>query len=104
MTEKDEIEALPEDEEVKEKPEEKEEKKPKIVLLDSNNKSLGKAAKVLKKGGYNVVEATTTNDCIKALEGKDVDLLLLETELEEEDGWGVLKMIHDDWELRDSKI
>ncbi len=104
MTEKDEIETLPKDEEVKEKPEEKEEIKPKIVLLDSNNKSRGKAAKVLKKGGYNVVETTTTKECIKALEGKDVDLLLMDTELEEEDGWDVLKMIHDDWELRESKI
>ncbi len=104
MTDKHEIEELPKSEEVKEKPEEKEEKKPKIVILDSNHKALGKIAKVLKKGGYKVVETTTTKECIEALEGKDVDLLLMETELDGENGWDVLKMIHDDWELREGKI
>ncbi len=87
-----------------EEEEEKKEKKPKILIVDSNSKTRRKTAKILKKEGYVVVEARTGRECMKGLEGMDVDLILLEVDLKEEDGWGVLKMIEGEWKLREMRI
>jgi response regulator RpfG family c-di-GMP phosphodiesterase len=81
-----------------------EKKKPKILIVDSNDKARGKAAKILRKGGYEVAEARTAKETLKIIRGKDVDLVLLETELEDGEAWNVLKLIESDWELREMKI
>ncbi|MFQ6136446.1 MAG: PleD family two-component system response regulator [Candidatus Hydrothermarchaeales archaeon] len=68
------------------------EEKPRAMIV-SNDKKTRKLVKGALKEGYEVIEAEDGKGCVETLQDERPDLVLLDEEMEEEDGWGVLEEI-----------
>ena len=58
----------------------------------------------LRLEGYDVDEASSGEDALDALRGSGYDLLILDAELPDSDGWEVLKSVREDPELKGQKV
>ncbi len=75
-----------------------------ILLIDNRPQHLRQPLLRLQLEGYEVDEAPTAEGGLGKLRDGSYDLVLLDAELPDTDGWEALRMIREDPELRDTKV
>jgi CheY-like chemotaxis protein len=78
--------------------------KKRILFVDNRPDHLRQPVLRLQVEGYDVEEAESGTSALQALRERDFDLLILDAELPEEDGWGVLRAVRADPELGALKV
>jgi DNA-binding response OmpR family regulator len=78
--------------------------RPRILLIDHRPEHMRQPMLRLQVEGYEVDEAQSAEAGLQRLRENAFDLVLLDVELPERDGWAVLKEIRDDPELRNLKV
>lgn len=78
--------------------------KKKILFIDNRPEHLRQPVLRLRMAGYDVDEAVTGREGLQALRGDGYDLLILDTQLPNEDGWGVLRDVRGDPKLAQLKV
>lgn len=79
--------------------------KKRILFVDNRPEHLRQPVLRLQLAGYEVEEAATGTEGLEALRGEQpFDLVILDSDLPNEDGWDVLKEIRGDESLRDVKV
>ena len=78
--------------------------KAKLLLIDHRPEHLRQPVLRLQLEGYQVDEADSGDKGLVALRDGEYDLVLLDAELPDTDGWETLKQIRDDPELGDTKV
>ena len=74
--------------------------KKRILFIDNRPGHLRQPILRLRLAGYEVDEAASGAEGLKALRQKPYDLLILDAELPEEDGWDVLRRVRKDQKLK----
>jgi DNA-binding response OmpR family regulator len=75
-----------------------------ILFVDNRPEYMHQPVLRLRLEGYDVDEATSGDDALDALRGSGYDLLILDAELPDSDGWEVLRSVRDDPELEGQKV
>jgi CheY-like chemotaxis protein len=75
-----------------------------ILFVDNRPEFMHQPVLRLRLEGYEVDEAESGDTALAKLHESDYDLLILDAELPDSDGWEVLKEVRQDPELRDQKI
>jgi DNA-binding response OmpR family regulator len=78
--------------------------KKRILLIDYRPEHMRQPVLRLQLEGYNVDEAPTGADGLRMLRDDHSDLVLLDAELPETDGWAALREIREDPQLKDTKV
>jgi CheY-like chemotaxis protein len=78
--------------------------KRRILFIDNRPEHVRQPVLRLQVAGYHVDEAVTGEAGLKALRSRRYDLLILDAELPNEDGWDVLKAVRKDPELAHLKV
>jgi DNA-binding response OmpR family regulator len=75
-----------------------------ILLIDNRPEHLRQPVLRLQLAGYEVDEAATGAEGLKALRKHPYDLLILDAELPDENGWDVLRRVRKDAKLKALKV
>ena len=75
-----------------------------ILFVDNRPEFMHQPVLRLRLEGYDVDEETSGEDGLARLREGGYDLLILDAELPDSDGWEVLRAVRDDPELGDTKI
>lgn len=75
-----------------------------ILFVDNRPEYMHQPVLRLRLEGYDVDEASSGEDALDALRGSGYDLLILDAELPDSDGWEVLKSVREDPELKGQKV
>jgi DNA-binding response OmpR family regulator len=75
-----------------------------ILFIDNRPEHFGQPVLRLQLAGYEVDQVDSGAEGLRRLRGGRYDLLILDAELPEEDGWGVLKDVGDDESLKGLKV
>ena len=75
-----------------------------ILLIDHRPEHMRQPVLRLQLEGYDVAEASSAEDGLTMLRDDGFDLVLLDAELPDTDGWAVLKEIREDPALADTKV
>jgi len=67
--------------------------KKRLLLIDNRPEHLRQPVLRLRLAGYEVDEAVSGAEGLKALRQEPYDLLILDAELPDEDGWDVLRRV-----------
>jgi CheY-like chemotaxis protein len=78
--------------------------KKRILFIDDRPDHIRQPVLRLQVAGYHVDEAASGAAGLKALRGRRYDLLILDSELPNEDGWDVLKTVRSDPEQAHLKV
>jgi len=78
--------------------------KRRILFVDNRPEYMHQPVLRLRLEGYDVEEATSGDDALVALRKDGYDLLILDAELPDSDGWEVLKTVRADPGLEGQKI
>jgi DNA-binding response OmpR family regulator len=78
--------------------------KKRILFIDDRPEHLRQPVVRLQLAGYEVDEAGSGVAGLERLRAEPYDLLILDAELPQEDGWGVLKEVRADPDLSDLKV
>jgi DNA-binding response OmpR family regulator len=78
--------------------------KKRILFVDNRPDHLRQPVLRLQVEGYDVDEAESGTSALETLRERDFDLLILDAELPEEDGWGVLRSVRADPSLTRLKV
>ncbi len=78
--------------------------KKRILFIDNRPEHLRQPVLRLQLAGYEVEEARSGADGLKALRTSPFDLLILDSDLPNEDGWDVLREVRRDPELSGIKV
>src|SRR5436309_15106282 len=78
--------------------------KKRILFIDNRPDHLRQPVLRLQVAGYEVDEAASGAEGSKMLRGQRYDLLILDAELPDEDGWDVLKRVRKDPKLKSLKV
>jgi DNA-binding response OmpR family regulator len=78
--------------------------KPSILFVDNRPQFMHQPLLRLRLEGYRVDECTSGESALDTLRRKSYDLLILDAELPDSDGWEVLRALRDDPELATSKV
>lgn len=78
--------------------------KAKLLLIDHRPEHMRQPVLRLQLEGYEVDEADTGPRGVEALREEHYDLVLLDAELPDTDGWETLKEIREDPQLQDTKV
>jgi len=78
--------------------------KKRILFIDNRPEHVRQPVLRLQLAGYQVEEAPSGAAGLKALQSKRYDLLILDSELPNEDGWDVLKRARKDPNLKKLKV
>jgi DNA-binding response OmpR family regulator len=78
--------------------------KKRILFIDNRPEHLRQPVLRLQLAGYEVDEAESGASGLAALLSKRYDLLILDAQLPDEDGWDVLKKVRRDPKLSDLKV
>jgi CheY-like chemotaxis protein len=78
--------------------------KRRILFVDNRPEYMHQPVLRLRLEGYEVEEAASGEDALAALRESGYDLLILDAELPDADGWEVLKAVRADPELKGQKI
>lgn len=78
--------------------------KKRILFIDNRPDHLRQPVLRLQLAGYQVDEAGGGSSGLAALRSTPYDLLILDAELPDEDGWDVLKKVRGDEQLSDLKV
>jgi DNA-binding response OmpR family regulator len=76
----------------------------KLLLIDHRPEHLRQPALRLQLEGYDVDEAGSGPEGLDALRRKRYDLVLLDAELPDTDGWETLRQMRADPDLKDTKV
>jgi DNA-binding NtrC family response regulator len=71
-----------------------------ILVVDDERNIRRTLRMVLEGSGFNVLEASSSEECLEMLEGKEVDLVILDVRLPQMSGIEALQRIRDDPETR----
>lgn len=77
--------------------------KKRILFVDNRPEHLHQPLVRLQVAGYDVDDASTGDDGLRKLRSGGYDLVILDAQLPDEDGWGVLKTVRNDSELQEVK-
>jgi DNA-binding response OmpR family regulator len=77
--------------------------KKRILFIDNRPEHLRQPLLRLQLAGYQVDEASTGEEGLRKLKTGRFHLLILDADLPNEDGWGVLRAIRKDPKLKDMK-
>jgi two-component system, sensor histidine kinase and response regulator len=75
-----------------------------ILFIDDRPDHVGQPVLRLQLAGYQVDEAPSGKDGLEALTTKRYELLILDSELRNEDGWDVLRTVRKDPALEKLKV
>jgi two-component system alkaline phosphatase synthesis response regulator PhoP len=78
--------------------------KQRILFVDNRPEYMHQPVLRLRLEGYEVEEATSGDDALSALRQDGFDLLILDAELPDSDGWEVLRTVRADPELKGQKV
>jgi CheY-like chemotaxis protein len=78
--------------------------KKRILFIDNRPENIRQPVLRLQLAGYEVDEAASGQEGLRALHGNQYDLLILDSELPNEDGWDVLKEVRKEPQLKDLKV
>ncbi len=78
--------------------------KKRILLIDNRPEHLRQPVLRLQLAGYEVDEAASGAEGLKLLRKHPYDLLILDAELPDEDGWDVLRRVGTDQKLKSVKV
>jgi CheY-like chemotaxis protein len=78
--------------------------KKRILIIDNRPENIRQPVLRLQLAGYEVDEAVGGREGLNALRADHYDLLILDSELPNEDGWDVLREVRRDPELKDIKV
>jgi len=78
--------------------------KQRILFVDNRPEFMHQPVLRLRLEGYEVDEETSGDDGMQSLRTGQYDLLILDAELPDSDGWEVLKAVRADPDLKDTKI
>ena len=78
--------------------------KKRILFIDHRPEHLRQPVLRLQVAGYQVDESASGDEGIRALSAHSYDLLILDSELPNEDGWDVLRAVRGDPKLEDLKV
>jgi DNA-binding response OmpR family regulator len=78
--------------------------KRRILFVDNRPEYMHQPVLRLRLEGYDVEEATSGVDALAALRQDGYDLLILDAELPDSDGWEVLRTVRADPELKGQKV
>jgi DNA-binding response OmpR family regulator len=78
--------------------------KKRILFVDNRPDFMHQPVLRLRLEGYEVDEATSGQDGLSRLRDMDYDLLMLDADLPESDGWGTIRAVREDDELKDIKV
>ncbi len=78
--------------------------KKRLLLIDNRPEHLRQPVLRLRLAGYEVDEAFSGAEGLKALRQEPYDLLILDAELPDEDGWDVLRRVRKDQKLKGLKV
>src|SRR5947199_6633666 len=78
--------------------------KKRILFIDNRPEHVRQPVLRLQLAGYRVDEAPSGEAGLKALGSRRYDLLILDSELPNEDGWDVLKAVRKDPEQKHLKV
>jgi DNA-binding response OmpR family regulator len=78
--------------------------KRRILLIDHRPEHMRQPVLRLQLEGYEVEEASSATDGIELLRNDGFDLVLLDAELPETDGWAALREIREDPRLSQTKV
>ena len=78
--------------------------KKRILFIDNRPEHLRQPVLRLQLAGYQVDETASGTEGLKALRREPYDLLILDAELPDEDGWEVLRRVRKDPKLKDLKV
>jgi len=76
----------------------------KIMIVDDEVNVIKAAQIVLENSGYNVIIATSGEECLEKLKKEKVDLILLDIRMTGIDGWQVLKKLKDSGVTKNTKV
>ena len=78
--------------------------KKRIMFIDYRPEHLRQPILRLQLAGYEVDDAGSGDDALDRLKSRDYDLLIIDSELPNRDGWDVLRAVRTDPELADVKV
>lgn len=78
--------------------------KKRILFVDNRPEFMHQPVLRLRLEGYEVEECTTGEEGVARLREGDYDLLMLDAELPDSDGWGTIKAVRQDPALAHTKI
>ena len=78
--------------------------KKRILFIDNRPEHLRQPVLRLQLAGYVVDEAESGTEGLRKLRDQRYDLLMLDAELPNEDGWGVLRQVREEPGLADLKV
>ena len=78
--------------------------KKRVLFVDNRPEFMHQPVLRLRLEGYEVEECTTGEEGVARLRSRDYDLLMLDAELPDSDGWGTIKAVRQDPTLADTKI
>ncbi len=78
--------------------------KKRILFVDNRPEFMHQPVLRLRLEGYEVDESTSGEDGLARLREDGYDLLMLDAELPESDGWGTIRAVREDASLRDLKV
>lgn len=78
--------------------------KKRILFIDNRPEHLGQPVLRLRLAGYEVESEASGEEGLRRLREDGFDLLILDAELPDEDGWDVLRKVREDDELAKLKV
>ena len=75
-----------------------------ILFVDNRPEYMHQPVLRLRLEGYDVDEAASGDDALAALHERGYDLLILDAELPDADGWEVLRRVRADPDLKEQRI
>jgi DNA-binding response OmpR family regulator len=78
--------------------------KKRILFVDNRPEFMHQPVLRLRLEGYEVDESTSGEEGLDRLREREYDLLMLDAELPDSDGWGMIKAVRGDPALEDTKI
>jgi DNA-binding response OmpR family regulator len=78
--------------------------KKRILFIDNRPEHLRQPVVRLQLAGYDVDEAASGEKGLAALASASYDLLIVDSELSNEDGWDVVRAVRKDPKLKDLKV
>jgi len=76
----------------------------KILFIDNRPDHLQQPLLRLQLAGYNVETANSGREGLKRLRSNGFDVLIIDSELPDDDGWSVLRQARQDPQLKDLKV
>jgi CheY-like chemotaxis protein len=78
--------------------------KKRILFIDNRPENIRQPVLRLQLAGYKVDEAASGKEGLETLRSDQYDLLILDSELPNEDGWDVLREVRKDPQLKDVRV